>query len=152
MRSVIGSEFLTLRAMINHCSHPEQESYQGGPWAMVVILVVSYAHPLAVVAWPWVYRHASSSSRWRGRADPIVVVVVVVFIVLAWTCCCCRLTILVWMQCRRCRGLAMRITTSANKPKAVQSSTDVYSTTGITDRYLPIQRFTKTHSGVHFRP
>ena len=34
----------------------------------------------------------------------------VIFIVLAWTCCCCCLTMLVWMQCRHCHGLAMQIT------------------------------------------
>ena len=120
--SVIRSEFLTLRAMINHCSHPEQESYQGGPWAVVVILVVSYARPLTVMAWPWVCCHASSSSRWRGCADPIVVVVgssssfwhgraaVVVspcwcgcsaVIVMAWPCKSLVVFVkLMWMHCQ----------------------------------------------------
>lgn len=36
----------------------------------------------------------------------------------------------------------MRITASANKHKAVQRSTGLYSTTDGTERYLLIQRFT----------
>ena len=40
-------------------------------------------------------------------------------------------------------------TASANKPKAVQSSTGLYSTTDVTERYLLMQRFTETHSAVH---
>ena len=38
---------------------------------------------------------------------------------------------------------------SANEPKAVQSSTGLYSTTDVTERYLLMQRFTEIHSAVH---
>ena len=62
----------------------------------------------------WLGHGCTAMHRLR-RTDPIVVVVVVVFIVLAWTCCCCRLTMLVWMQCHRRRGLAMRITSHLHK-------------------------------------
>ena len=41
------------------------------------------------------------------------------------------------------------ISSSANKHKAAQSSTGLYNTTDVTERYLLMQRFIETHSTVH---